>query len=400
MLAALKIRDFRLYWFGMTIVLIGDWIQVIALGWLIYKLTNSAFLLGLIDFIGAVPMFSLTLFGGVLADRIDRKKIIIVTQAFFMLLAFTLGVLTQANLITPFYVGLIAFLSSIVRAFDLPCRQAFIRELVDKERLFNAITLNSISFQSSQVIGPALAGIIASSLGISSCFYANAVSSLAIIISLFFVRRKKVIDISCNAGKTVWQGLKEGLNILRESRLILMLLVTVAVVTFFSSGYGTFMPIFAKSILKVDVKGLGMLMSSAGFGALIGGFILIQMGDFKAKGRLLMFAAFIFASSVVAFSLSKIFAFSLLALVFIGASRFTSAALVNTLLQLNVTEEFRGRVMSLFVIILSVFAPLGSLVIGGLSKYIGISFTIMLGGSICITYLLFLNLFYPGIRRA
>jgi MFS family permease len=380
----------------MFISLIGTWIQIVAQSWLVFQLTNSAFLLGVVGFLSSIPVFLLSLFGGVLADRLNKRNILIATQSAFMLLAFLLAVLTQMKLITPYQIMLVALLNGVVMAFDAPSRQAMVVELVGKDYLFNAIALNSIAFNSSRIIGPALAGVLVATIGMSGCFYINGISFLPLIIALFFIRVNKYTASDKN--NTVWRDLKEGLIFVRNNRLIMILITMTGVVSLFGIAYVIFMPIFANDILKVGVQGLAVLMSSAGLGALIAALLLARLGDFKYKGKLLVLASFIFSFSLVLFSLSKIYLLSLIALLFIGGSSVTAIALINTILQTKVPNEFMGRVMGVYMLTFFGILPFGNLIAGSLAEALGISFTIMLSGIICGLFFAIINIIYPKIR--
>ncbi len=381
----------------MFISLIGTWIQTVAQSWLVFQLTNSAFLLGVVGFLSSIPVFLLSLFGGVLADRLNKRNILIATQSAFMLLAFLLAVLTQMKLVTPYQIMFIALLNGVVMAFDAPARQAMVVELVGKGYLFNAIALNSIAFNSSRIIGPALAGVLVATIGMSGCFYINGISFLPLIIALFFIRVNRYTASDKN--NTVWRDLKEGLIFIRNNRLILVLITMTGVVSLFGIAYVIFMPIFANDILKVGVQGLAVLMSSAGLGALIAALLLARLGDFKYKGKLLVLASFIFSLSLVLFSLSKIYLLSLIALLFIGGSSVTAIALINTILQTKVPNEFIGRVMGVYMLTFFGILPFGNLIAGSLAEALGISFTIMLSGIICGLFFAIINIIYPEIRN-
>jgi MFS family permease len=380
----------------MFVSLIGTWIQIVAQSWLVFQLTNSAFLLGVVGFLSSIPVFLLSLFGGVLADRLNKRNILIATQSAFMLLAFLLAVLTQMKLVTPYQIMFIALLNGVVMAFDAPSRQAMVVELVGKDYLFNAIALNSIAFNSSRIIGPALAGVLVATIGMSGCFYINGISFLPLIIALFFIRVNKYTASDKN--NTVWRDLKEGLIFVRNNRLIMILITMTGVVSLFGIAYVIFMPIFANDILKVGVQGLAVLMSSAGLGALIAALLLARLGDFKYKGKLLVLASFIFSFSLVLFSLSKIYLLSLIALLFIGGSSVTAIALINTILQTKVPNEFMGRVMGVYMLTFFGILPFGNLIAGSLAEALGISFTIMLSGIICGLFFAIINIIYPKIR--
>lgn len=396
MFSSLQVKNFRVYWFGMFVSLIGTWIQQVAQSWLVFQLTNSAFLLGVVGFLSSIPIFLLSLFGGVLADRLHKRNILIFTQVAFMLLAFLLAILTQFKLITPAQIMIIALLNGAVMAFDAPSRQSMVVELVGKNHLFNAIALNSVSFNSSRIIGPAIAGILVAAIGMSGCFYINAISFLAVIIALWTIKIKK--GGNGNKSKGALEDLKEGLIFIRGNRLILALISMVSVVSLFGVAHIILMPIFANDILKVGVKGLATLMSVSGFGALIGALILARLGDFKFKGKLLSFSALLFSASLIVFALSKTYWLSLVTMFLVGGTSVTSIALVNTILQIRVEDKFRGRVMSVFMITFAGFMPFGNLLAGSLAQAWGISFAVSLGGLVCLGFFLSINIFFPKIR--
>jgi MFS family permease len=397
MFSSLSVRNFRIYWFGMFVSLIGTWIQAVAQSWLVFQLTNSAFLLGFVGFLGSIPVLLLSLFGGVLADRLNKRNILITTQSAFMLLAFLLAVLTQLKLITPQQIMLIAVLNGVVMAFDAPSRQAVVVELVGKENLFNAIVLNSIAFNSSRIIGPALAGILVATIGMSGCFYINGISFLAVIIALFLIKINNKFKSERN--NTAFKDLKDGLIFIKNNRLILALVTIVGIVSLFGVSYVILMPIFANNILKVGVRGLGVLMSSAGFGALIGALILARLGDFKYKGKLLLVSSFVFSFSLILFSLSKTYLLSIIALIFTGGSSVIAIALINTILQTRVRDEFRGRVMSVFMLTFAGMMPFGNLISGSLAGTLGVSFAVLASGITCLAFFVIINIKYPEIRN-
>ncbi len=381
----------------MLVSFFGAWIQTVAQSWLVFELTNSAFLLGVVGFLGSIPIFLLSLFGGVLADRMNKKNILIFTQTAFMLLAFILAVLTQLKLITPGEIMLIAVLNGIVMAFDAPSRQAMVVELVGKKYLLNAIALNSIAFNFSRVVGPALTGILVASIGMSGCFYINGLSFLAAIYALFLIRINR--NFNSERNKPALQDLRDGLIFIKNNRLILILVTMIGIVSLFGVAYVMLMPIFANDILKVGVQGLGVLMSSTGLGALLAALTLARLGDFKYKGRFLILSSLIFSFSLVLFSLSKAYFLSLLSLVFIGWSSVSAMALVNTLLQIKVPDEFRGRVMSVFMLTFAGVMPFGNLLAGALSQAYGAPFTVLVSGIICSLFFLIINIRYPQIRN-
>jgi len=396
MFHSLKVRNFRIYWFGMLVSLIGTWIQTTAQSWLVFQLTHSAFLLGFVGFLSTIPLLLFSLLGGVLADRVNKRKILIWTQSAFMMLAFLLAALTHLRLITPSQIMLIALLNGVVMAFDAPSRQAVVVELVGKAHLPNAIALNSVAFNSSRIIGPALAGILVASIGMSGCFYINGISFFAVIIALLLIRVNGTMQE--RSKKPVAKDLKEGLDYVRSNRIILVLIAMVGMVSLFGLSYVILMPIFANDILRVGVKGLGLLMSFAGLGALIGALILARLGDFKYKGKFLIYSSMIYSFCLILFSMSKIFVLSLAVLVLLGGTSVSAVALINTILQSRVPDAFRGRVMSVFMITFAGFMPFGNLIAGGLSQAFGVSLTVLISGVACAVFFMLINIFYPAIK--
>ncbi|MFH1414230.1 MAG: MFS transporter [Candidatus Omnitrophota bacterium] len=397
MFSSLKVKNFRIYWFGMFVSLVGTWIQAVALSWLVFELTHSAFLLGLVGFLTYIPIFLLSLFGGVLADRMNKRSILICTQTTFMLLAFLLAALTQMKLITPLHVMMIAVLNGIVMAFDAPSRQAMVVELVGKENLFNAIALNSVAFNSSRVIGPAFAGILVAAIGMSGCFYINGISFLALIFALLIIKIKN--NHRTNKNNKALRDLKDGVVFIKNDPSILVLISMVSVISLFGVGYIILMPIFANDILGVGARGLGFLMSSAGIGALAGGLFLAHLGDFKYKGKLLAVSSFIFSLSLLLFALSKSYIVSILALLCMGYASVSVIALINTILQTKVDDQFRGRVMSVFMLAFIGIIPFGNLIAGTLAQILGVSPALVISGCISTLFFLAINILFPGIRK-
>ncbi len=396
MFSSLQVKHFRIYWLGMFVSLIGTWIQTVAQSWLVFQLTNSAFLLGVVGFLSSIPIFVLSLFGGVLADRVNKRNILIFTQVTFMFLAFLLAILTQFKLITPLQIMFIALFNGIVMAFDAPARQSIVVELVGKKHLFNAIALNSVAFNSSRIIGPAIAGVLVSVIGMSGCFYLNGVSFLAVIVALFYIR---LGTGKARNNNSALKDLKEGLVFISHHPLILALVSMVGAMSLFGISYVILMPVFVNHVLHAGVKGLGILMSSTGLGALIGALILARLGDFKYKGRLLVGAAFLFSLSLIIFSLSKNYGLAVFSLILIGCTSVIPIALINTLLQVNVPDEFRGRVMSLFMITFAGIMPFGNLISGGLAQSLGVSAALFFCGLTCLVLFTLINFVFSGLKE-
>jgi len=397
MFSSLKVKNFRLYWFGMLISLIGTWIQSVAQSWLVFHLTDSAFLLGLVGFLGALPIFLLSLFGGVLADRVNKRDILLFTQNAFMVLAFILAILTQLKVITPIQIMVIAFLNGLVMAFDGPARQSMVAELVGKQHILNAIALNSAAFNSARIIGPALAGILIAGIGMSGCFYVNGISFIGVIVALLFIKNHTAPK--CQTQGHILKDLAEGLKFIRREKIILVLILMVGITSLFGISYVILMPVFAEHVLNAGVRGLAMLMSSAGIGALAAALLLARMTNFKHKGKLIIFSSMVFSVGLVLLSLTKSYIFSIITLMIIGWSSVTAISLINNSLQILVPDNFRGRIMSAFMFTFAGVMPFGNLFAGSLAQLIGVSKTIFLSGIICLSFFIFVNIVYSGLRE-
>ena len=275
---ALSHRNFKIFWSGQFISLIGTWMQSIAQGWLVYRLTNSPFMLGLVSSMTFLPVFFLSFVGGAVADRIERRKILIFTQASSMILALLLGILTSSGLIRIWHIIIIAGCFGLINSFDAPARQSFVVDLVGKEDLRNAIALNSSIFNSARIIGPAIGGVLISLFGEAFCFYINAVSYIAVLTGLNLIKPDN--NLSNGPDSSFKKGLIEGFKYIRENKVIFFLLLMVGITSIFGMTFTVLMPIFAKSILKVGAKGLGYLMATAGFGSVFGALKTSTYGYF------------------------------------------------------------------------------------------------------------------------
>lgn len=369
MFSSLKFRDFRVFWFAMLISLVGTWVQSMAQSWLIFKLTRSVFLLGLVGFLNFLPILLFSLPAGVFVDRHSRKNLLIVTQTIFMLLAFILAVLVDKNVVTVWEILIIAFLNGIVLSIDAPARQAMVVEMVGKRHLYNAIALNSAAFNSARIIGPALAGILIVAVALKGCFYVNAFSFLPVIAALFVIRpHSTVFSIKKNS---VFKDAVDALHLVKRSRFLTGLLAMVGIMSIFGSSYVVLMPVFAQEIFHEGAKGLAVLMSANGIGALIGALSIARLKESESKLKVLKISVLLFFGAIMLFSLSAsmVVASFLLVLAGFAGSRCTST--VNTMLQMSIPDHFRGRLMSIFVMVFTGFVPFGSLVSGSLAHFFG-----------------------------
>ena len=379
---ALRHRNYRIYFFGMLVSFTGTWMQSVAQGWLIYRLTGSAWLLGLIGFASQVPVFLLAPLGGVMADRHSRHRIIIITQTVGMLQAFALATLTMGGVVTVNAVFALAVMLGIVNAFDLPARQSFMVELVDKEDLMNAIALNSSMIQASRVLGPALAGLLVGWLGEGPCFLINAISYFAVLAGLFAIRLSR--DLTMSTDGTALSHLREGFYYVRHTRPVRALLLLVAFVSIFGLPYIVLMPIFASEVLRGGPRALGVLLGAGGTGALVGALTLAARRHVKGLGRVVALSVAALGSLLILFSLSRNLIISTLLLVPVGFSLMLQMSASNTLVQTMVADRMRGRLMSFYAMSLMGMTPFGSLLAGAVASRIGAPGMVAVGGALCL----------------
>ncbi|MBI4825791.1 MAG: MFS transporter [Nitrospirae bacterium] len=363
-------RNFRLYWFGQVISLTGTWMHSAAQGWLVLKLTDSPFYLGLVGAAASLPSVVFSLAGGVAADRLSKRKILIAAQVALMLLALLLAFLVMADVVTVWHVVVIAFFVGTTRAFDMPARQAFFIEMVGKDKLMNAIALNSAAFNGSRVIGPSVAGLLISFMGIAACFFMNSLSFLAAIIGLMLIRIP-VSQKKEEERKGVVEEFKEGIRFIFSEPGVYTLLMFIAITGFFGLPYISFLPVYARDILNTGAAGYGILMSVAGAGAFAGAISLVLKGDHSKKGLLLAVSGIVFSISLLIFSFSTAAWLSNAMLFFVGWGAVSHIATANSMLQLAVPDRLRGRVMSAFTLVFLGTATLGNLAIGSLAHYVG-----------------------------
>jgi len=387
-LKAFRHRNYRLFFGGQIISLTGTWLQSVTQGWLVFTLTNSALLLGVVGAISALPILVFSLFAGVVADRFSKRNLLVITQICLMLLALVLGILTHTGVVTVYHIIAVGFLLGTVQSLDAPTRQSFVIEMVGREDLSNAIALNSATFNSARIFGPALAGAVIAWLGIAGAFFMNAVSFIPVIIALLMMR---VPPVPARPREPVIHSLKEGFRFIRGQRTVTGLLVLAAAVSIFSMPYMVLMPVFARDILKVGAKGLGYLVSCVGFGALIGALVISTLGDIKGKGKLLLAGNLTFCAMLILFSFSRYAPLSMALLVVAGWGIMTSMALTNTLIQTSTPNELRGRVMSVYVLMFMGMAPLGSFQGGLVAHWLGAPAAVRIGAIVCASAAILLS---------
>ena len=394
---ALKHRNFRLFFTGQIISLTGMWMQSVAQSWLVYRITGSVALLGLIGFASQFPVFLLTAFGGALADKYDRRKILITTQICLMVNAFFLAILTLSGYVQVWHLFVIASLSGVINAFDIPTRQSFVVEMVGKGDLLNAIALNSSMFNGARIIGPAIAGILVAAVGEGWCFLGNAVSYIAVIFGLVLMHIENK-EIRQTAGSAL-EKIKEGFSFVAETKPIRALILLLGLVSLMGMPYTVLMPIFADQILNGGVRGLGMLMGASGAGALIAALTLASRKSVKGLGLWIAVSSGVFGTFLMLFSFSSSFWLSLIFLVPIGFSMMLQMSSSNTLIQTMVPDELRGRVMAVYSMMFMGMAPIGALLAGSLAGVIGAPLTVAFGGAVCIAGSIFFGWRLPKLTR-
>ena len=395
---ALHHKNYQLFFGGQGISLIGTWMQQIAMSWMVYRLTDSALLLGIVGFSSQIPIFLLASFAGVYSDRWNRHRILIVTQTLSMIQALTLALLTLTGTIEVWHIIVLSTFLGVINAFDMPTRQSFIVQIIDKaEDLGNAIALNSFMFNGARLVGPSIAGLLIGYLGEGICFLLNGISFIGIIIALLAMKvpkREKVVRTS-----RLWQDLQEGYSYAFGFAPIRYILLQVGLMSFMGLSYVVLMPIFARDILQGGPHTLGFLMAASGIGALIGSIYLASRRTILGLGRLIAYASGIFGIGIIAFSLSKMLIVSLCMMFMMGFGMIVQMASSNTILQSIVEEDKRGRVMSIYATAFIGMAPLGNLFTGALASWIGAPDTLIISGATCIIGSLIFALKLPQIRK-
>jgi MFS family permease len=395
---ALRHRNFRLFLGGQIVSLVGTWMQQVALGWLVYRLTRSAFLLGLVGFAGQIPSLFVSPFAGVWADRWNRHRMIVATQALSMLQALVLAALVLSGVVRVWHVLALSLFLGLVNAFDVPARQSFLVEMVGgRQDLANAIALNSSTFNAARLVGPAVAGAMIAAFGEGVVFLVNGLSYVAVIAALLAMRVPPRPPLA-GAAAPAWQDLQEGVAYVRRSGPIRAILLLVSLVSLAGASYSVLMPVFAVDVLKGDAHTLGFLMGSIGVGALCGALLLAARRTVRGLGRYIVAAVAVFGASLAGFSLSRSLPLSLLLVGLAGFGLMVQMAASNTILQTIVHDDKRGRVMSFYAAAFMGTMPVGSLLAGGLAGVIGAPRTLQLGGAACLLGALAFSRALPGIR--
>ncbi|QDU56964.1 Enterobactin exporter EntS [Aeoliella mucimassa] len=393
---ALKHRNFQLFFAGQFISLTGTWMQSVAQSWLVYRLTGSVVLLGLIGFASQIPVFLMAPLGGVVADRNDRRRVLVITQTLSMLVAFVLAGLTITDLVQVWHLFVIAVAFGVINGFDIPARQAFVPDMVGRENLINAIALNSSMFNGARIVGPAIAGVLVSLIGEGWCFFVNAVSFIAVIVGLLLMNITPLVRR--HTGSTL-ENLVEGFYFTARTAPIRALLLLLGVISLMGMPYVVLMPIFAEQILGGDSATLGYLMGATGVGAMIAALVLAARDQVFGLGRWIAAAAAAFGVSLILFSMSENFWLSMFLLIPVGFSMMIQMAASNTLVQASVPDSLRGRVMSVYSMMFMGMAPVGALLSGMVAGWIGAPATLAWGGGVCILASLVFAMRLPRLRE-
>ncbi|HZD32900.1 MAG TPA: MFS transporter [Candidatus Angelobacter sp.] len=393
---ALRHRNFQLFFAGQLISLIGTWMQTVALSWLVYRISGSTLLLGTVGFASQIPVFLMAPLGGVVADRANRRRVVIATQTLAMVLAFILAALTLTHRIQVWQIMVLAAALGTVYAFDIPARQAFLMDMVGREDLMNAIALNSSMFNGARIVGPAVAGIVVAWVGEGWCFFANAVSYIAVIVGLLMMRIQHPVKVVIEGSPL--EHILEGFRFVAKAMPLRSILLLLGLVSLVGMPYMVLMPVFASQILHGGAKELGWLMGATGVGALMGALSLTTRVGVKGLGKLIAMCAAGFGASLILFAASKMFWLSLLLLLPVGFTMMCQMASSNTLLQSMVPDQMRGRVVSLYTMMFMGVAPFGAFFAGAVAHRIGAPWTVAIGGIACIAGAAAFSMFLPEFR--
>ena len=378
---SLKVRNFRLFIGGQIVSLSGTWMQTTAQAWLVLQLSNSPLALGVVTTLQFLPVMLLSLYGGVLADRLPKRRTLIATQSLLLVQALIFGILVATNAIQLWHIYLLAVSQGIVQAIDTPVRQAFVVEMVGREELVNAVALNSMTFNGARIIGPAVAGFVIAQIGIAPTLFVNAISYVAVIIALLMMREQDLFNVAIASAGSQWTRLKEGLAFTWHTPKVLVIIIMLAAIGTFGYNFTILLPLIANYVLKVDAQGFGLLSSIFGLGSLVAAFGSAYIK--RPQLRYLFIAAGVFSVLLGLTAITPVFAISGLLFAGMGMAGIFFATGVNSLMQLNTPDALRGRVMSLNVLLVIGSTPIGALLIGLLSDHLGVQVAIVTCATLC-----------------
>lgn len=378
---ALRHRNYRLFFWGQLVSLIGTWMQQTAMSWFVYEITGSKFLLGAVAAVGSAPMMLFSIWGGALADLYPKRSILVMTQSAQMICAFLLAAGAWAGFARPIFIIVIAALNGVAMGFDMPARQAFTVEMTSREDLLNAISLNSSIVNGARVVGPSVAGVLIGAVGVTMCFFLNGVTFIAVIAGLLMMRLPPFHRPTHlpSAGEHAWNGIVYSVQHQRV-RTILLLFLAVGV---FGWSYAVLMPAFAKDVLGRGPNGYGLLMSASGTGALAGALIVATWGHVLTPRKLALGGLWLFSVALLVFSLMRNFYAALVFLFIAGFGMLLFFSTSNTVLQTIVPDEMRGRVMGVWALVFGAMIPLGSVEAGAVAHWFGTPFALAFGAIVC-----------------
>ncbi len=396
-LNALRHPNFRLYVTGQLLSTMGTWMQIIAHGWLVYQLSQSELMLGVVGFASAIPALLVTPWGGVIVDRVSKRKLMIITQICAMLLAFILAALTFTGIVEVWHVLVLTVCTGMINAFDGPARQAFVVEMVGREDMPNAIAINSMTFNSARVVGPAIAGFLLVTLGAGWCFLINGISFLAVIGGLLAMRLPELA--ARNGQVNAWRQLRSGVGYAIHTNEVGALLLIALSLSLFGITYSTVLPAFVDRVLHQDAGAFGAINMASGIGAVSAAVLVARYGDRGQRGRWLKRLALTYPVVLIAFGLNSYYPLALALSVLLGIGFMSQFTLINTLLQTQIVDEMRGRIMSLYTLTFFGLAPFGNLAMGALSEVWGIGQTIAVSALIALALMSVIFYKIPRVRE-
>lgn len=393
---SLKYPNYRLWFIGQLISLVGSWTQATAQGYLIYQLTKSPAYLGYVSFASGLPSWFFTLYAGAIADRVPRRTLLVITQSAMLILAFILAVLTFTNVVQWWHILIMAFLLGVCNAFDAPARQAFVLEMVDREDLTNAIALNSTMFTSALVVGPAIGGLIYASVGPGWCFTINGISFIAVIIALLLMQLKPIAlpEIKGNTWSNVRDGLKYALN----NSPVRIIITNLFVTTLFGFGLATLIPAWAVAVLGGDAATNGFLLAARGFGSLLGALTVAALGHIRFRGKILTISSLLMPIMMIVFAYMRSLIPALIAMAGVGITLMMILNISNAIVQTTIVDEMRGRVMGIYTLFFFGAIPLGSLLAGWSADIIGEPLTVIGSAIILLVFTLIMIWRVPALR--
>jgi MFS family permease len=395
---ALQHRDFRLLWVGQLISVTGSQMQAVAINWHIWQLTRSPLALGLIGLARILPIIVFSLVGGVLADKRDRRRVLLITQTGMMLVAIALGGITDIGEVSPLAIYVLSAFAAAAVSFDNPARQALVPNLVPREHLTNALTLNSILFQVTTVVGPGVAGIVIAGLGVGSIYWINAVSFLAVIAALSLMHTPTQQSLPANGQQSNLHALREGLHFVAHQRIILSTMMLDFLATFFSSAT-TLLPIFATTVLNVGAVGFGILSAAEALGSFFAGAAVSLIGDIKSKGAVLLVSICLYGLATILFGISNLFVLSVFFLALVGAGDTVSTIMRQTIRQLVTPDYIRGRMTSVNMIFFMGGPQLGEIEAGAAAALFGAPWSVVIGGAATVILVALTGAIVPALRN-